>query len=188
MEIEKNGMEATLAELVKFENSARWYKEKYPKERSRLTFALTKQIERYKDKRENLGKSLSLEMDAIRSRHASVDDKENIMEEKFDVKQGKGEDNTIIRMKYKKDAKQKMEEEIDKLTKSYESKTLEIKPPYANEPFFLEVPKNFDFDFIEPFKKFIFNPEMTEEQELELYLAQKPEEQKPTIAPVLNGQ
>lgn len=186
----KGEMTVTLAELVKFENYANAYRVKYPKERSRVTFALIKQLERYKEKREKLGKSLTLELDAIRAKHASVDSSENIIEEKFDVKQGKGEDNSVIRMKYKKDAKKKMEEEIQAITDSYEIKLVEIKPPYASEPYYLEIPKNFDFDFVAPFKKFIFSPEVDEQTELGIYLQQQQDEneQKPTIAPVLNGQ
>jgi hypothetical protein len=186
MKIEHQEMEATLEELVRFENFANAYQRAYPK-RSNLTFSLIKQSKRYKDKREDLGRELSLEMEAIKTRHASVDKDENIMEEKFDVKQGKGDDNTVLRMKYKKDAKVKMEKELEDLQKSYQKKVIAIKPPYAMTPFFLEVPKNFDFNFMEPFKKFIFNPEMTEDQELEIYLAQKPED-RPTVLSVLNGQ
>jgi hypothetical protein len=187
MKIEHQEMEATLEELVRFENFANAYQRMYPKERSTLTFALIKQSKRYKVKREDLGRELNLEMEAVKSRHASVDKDENIIEEKFDVKQGKGDDNTVLRMKYKKEAKVKMDKELEDLQKSYQAKLVTIQPPYALVPFFIVVPKNFDFNFMEPFKKFIFNPEMTEDQELEIYLAQKPED-RPTVLSVLNGQ
>jgi hypothetical protein len=182
-------LQATLEEIVKFENAVRFYQEKYPKERSKLTFLLIKQIKRYKEKREKFSQEIQMEISSIQVRSASVDKDENIIEEKYDVKQGKGEDNSVLRFKYKKEAKIKMDKEIEDLKKSYESKTISIKPPYALSPYFLEIPENFDFNFLDPFKKFIFNPEIEEDTELKLYLAQKPvENQKPTVNSVLNGQ
>lgn len=183
-------IKATLSELAIFLVKAHQYQEKYPKERSKITFALIKQSARYEKKRASEAEEINLEIDALRDKFASVDDKDNIIEVKVDVKAGKGEDSSIMRRVYKKEQKIKLDKEIKDIKDKFEEKEVEVKPPYPAEPFFLPIPDSFDFNFIEPFKKFIFNPEITDEEEEKLYLAQKSdvEEQKPTVQSVLNGQ
>lgn len=184
----KEGMEieVTVAELNTFLHQAEAYQKKYPQERSQLTFSLIKQSKRYAKKVEEIRSEFNGEVSAIRTRNASVDKDENLIQAKYDVKQGKGEDNSILQLVYKKEAKIKMEKEIEEFSKTFNEKTVKIKPPYATEPFFLNVPANFDFGFLDVFKKFIFSPKMDEATELELYLAQKPEK-KPTIQSVLDN-
>lgn len=185
----KEGMEidATVAELNTFLYQAEAYQKKYPQERSQLTFGLLKQAKRYAKTAEEMRAEFNGEVNAIRTRNASVDKDENLIQAKYDVKQGKGEDNSILQLVYKKEAKIKMEKEIEDFTKTFNAKTVKVKPPYATEPFFVNVPANFDFNFLEVFKKFIFHPQMDEATELELYLAQKPEKQKPTVQSVLDN-
>ena len=178
---------ATMEELTKFLVDAVRYQKEYKNERSRLTLLLIKQSKRYAKLREEAVEDYQSEVSGVRIKHASVDKDENIIEQKYDVKQGKGEDNTVLRMAYKKDAQEKMNKEIEALTKKFNKKEVEIKPPYGSSPFFLAIPETFDFNYLDSFKKFIFNPEVSEDEEERLYLAQKPEEkQKPTIQSVLN--
>jgi len=174
-----------MEEVTDFIVSADRYQKQYSKERSKMTLSLIKQAKRYSKKREDAVAELQTEINAIRVKHASVDEKENIIEQKFDVKQGKGDDNSILRMAYKKEAQNKMIKEIEELTNAFDKTEIEILPPYANSPFFVPIPDGFDFNYLDAFKKFIFNPEISEEEEERIYLSYKPE-QKPTVQSVLN--
>ncbi len=187
METEKETLEATMVELGIFLNSADRYQKRYPKERSKLTLLLIKQAGRYTKKyAEAMGENED-ELSSIRVKNASVDDKGNIIEQKFDVKQNRGDDNTVLRMAYKPEAQLKMDKDIREHNKKFNEKKIEIRPPYANEPFFLPIPDGFDFSFLEAFKKFVFNPELTEEDEERAYfVGQDQKEQKPTVQSVLN--
>lgn len=184
--VEAPELEVTFEDLERFLNLAMAYKERYPKERSKATYAMTKQATRYATKYKDFAEDLRLESQAIRTKHASVDDKDNLIENKFDIKQGKGEDNSMLRFAYKKEAQGKMEAELSELRKKFNQKTLTIKPPYSGAPFFVEIPAGFDFEFLEGMKKFVFNPEIDEEAELQAYLKEEVKEQKPTIKSVLN--
>lgn len=179
---------ATVQEALVFLSGANGYLEKYPKERSRLTFAIHKQVGRYAKKMQEAQAEHNLEINAIRARHASTDKDGNIIENKFDVKQGKGEDNSVLRMTYKTEEKIKMDKEVEALNKKFMESTIEIKPPYASGEKFLPIPDGFDFAFVEVFKKFIFDPDLTEEDELKAFLAkaEEPIKPKPSVQSVLN--
>lgn len=185
MEKVENTLTTTMEELTQFLVDADRYQKEYSRERSRLTLLLIKQSKRYAKKREDAVAEFQSEIAGVRIKHASVDKDDNIIEQKYDVKQGKGDDSTILRMAYKKDAHEKMTKEIEALSKALNKKEVEIKPPYANSPFFIDIPENFDFKYLDSFKKFIFNPEISEDLEEAIYLAQKPE--KRTIQSVLDN-
>ena len=91
-----------------------------------------------------------------------------------------------MRYSYKPDKLISLDKDIAKLQKDAEDKPIDITPPYKSEPFFVEIPDNFDFKYLEAFKKFIFNPEILEEDELKAFLAQPEKKQKPSVASVLN--
>lgn len=185
--VKEPSLQSRFEELSQFLVDADRYQKEYPRERSKLTLLLIKQSKRYAKKREDAVADFQSDIGAARIKHASVDKDDNVIEHKYDVKQGKGEDNTILRMAYKKEAQEKLNKEIEKMTKDLNDKVISIQPPYSSGPFFLEVPSDFDFKYLDSFKKFIFNPEISEEEEEKIYLAQKPV-QKPAIQSVLNGQ
>ena len=177
---------ATFEELAMFLNAGNEYIKEYKDEKTRLTYALHKQITRYAKKLQEQQAELNLECNSIRAKNAAIDDKGNLIENKFDVKQGKGEDNSILRFTYKPEQKIKCDKEIDALVKEFNKKIIEINPPYANAPFYVDVPEGFDFKYFDMFKKFIFDPAISEEEEEKLFLAKKPIEKRPTVQSVLN--
>lgn len=186
-------VKATLLETREFLLGAEIYMRINKKERSKLTFALTKQSQKYQKKVEKLMRERNDEEAIIRNKHASTDDKGNVIEEKVDVKDGSkgGVEDTVMRYRYTQKAKKDMTAELAKLDEEYESKEIEVEPPYKNDPKYLEIPEGMEARFYEPFKKFIFNPELSEEEELKAYLSgaddANPREngQSPTIKSVL---
>jgi len=181
-------LKATLKETVAFVNAANKYQKDYPKDKSKMVFALIKQSQKYEPKVKVIIDELSIDTNALRHRAASVDDKGNIIENPVDFKTGgdKGQESTSLRYSYKPDKLVALDKEIAKLQKDAEDKEMEITPPYKSEPFFVEIPENFDFKYLEVFKKFIFNPEMSEEEELKAFMSQKKEDEKPSVLSVLN--
>lgn len=175
----KNSVEGNNGDLARFLDAAERYQIAYPKERSKVTFSMLKQIQKYDDKQKKLIAELNLEVTSIRYKHTSVDDKGNMLENKYDVKAGKGEDSSIMRPVFKPENATKMDKEVEAFKEEFYAKPFTIESPYKSEPFYVEVPPNFDFKFLEPFKKFIFNPDLTPEQEEEIFLGQaKDKDQK----------
>lgn len=185
---EVNPVAGTLTQLVRFLTDAKRYQDKYPKERTKLTFAIIKQQQRYEKIRTEFSDEINLEINALRYKRASTDDKGNLIENKFDVKAGKGEDSSILRPTYKPEEMVKCDKEIETLKKSYENKPISIIPPYKLSPGYIDIPADFDFEFLESFKGFIFNPNLSEEDEEKIYFALGNNDQapKPTVLPVVN--
>jgi len=182
-------LKSTLKETVAFINAATKYQKDYPKDKSKLTFALIKQSQKYEPKTKVLIDELTMDANALRHRAASVDGEGNVIEKPIDFKTGgdKGQESTSLRYAYKPEKIVSLDKEVSKLQKDAEDKLMEITPPYKAEPFFVEIPDNFDFKYLEVFKKFIFNPEMSEEEELKAFMSQsKEEEEKPSVLSVLS--
>lgn len=182
---------ATWFELKEFLAASTSYFKGNPEERSKVTFAAIKQSQKYQKKSDRIQKDLNREDSIIRNKYASVDDKGNVIEQKIDFKAGnKDKEESVLRYQYKPENFKKMQEEIDKLAEEYENTLIDIQPPYKSEPFYLDIPENFDFRYVNAFKKFIFNPELSEDEELEAYLSgaddvSKENGQSPTIKSVL---
>jgi len=180
-------LKSTNKEVIAFINAAANYQNEYPKERSKLTFSLIKQVKRYHPKIEKITEDLGIEINALRHRAASTDSDGNIIEKPVDFKIGeKGKESTSMRYVYKPEKLVTLDKEIEALKKKVEMAEFEIQPPYKEEPFYVPIPDKFDFKYLEAFKKFIFNPELSEKQEEEIYLNQSEKEQKPKIHSVLN--
>lgn len=187
--METTPIKATIKETVAFLNASTNYQKDYPKDKSKLVFALIKQFQKYEPKTKVIIDELNLDINALRHRAASVDEHGNVIEKLTDIKIGgdKGQQSTSIRYAYKPEKIVALDKEIAKLQQEVESKEIEITPPYKTEPFFVEIPENFDFKYLEVFKKFIFNPEISEEDELKAFMNQKDKkEEKISVRSVLN--
>jgi len=180
-------LKSSIKETIAFINAANQYQVQYPKEKSKLVFCLIKQTQKYEPKTKAIIDELTIDVNALRYRAASVDDKGNLIENPVDFKTGgKGNESTSLRYSYKPEKLVTLDKEIVKINTEAEEKLIEITPPYKSEPFFVEIPEKFDFKYLEVFKKFIFNNEISEEEELRVFLGQAEKEQKPSIVSALN--
>lgn len=179
-------MKKTLEELVTFRFKASVYQDKKKKERSKVTFALQKLSQKYEKKQQELNAELQEKVDKVTVQHASLKDG-NLLENRFDFKEGFKGESTQIRYSYTAEKKIQLDAEISKLKKEYQNMEVEI------DPFHVDIPEGFDMSFYPYFKDFIFKP-ISEEEEMELYLKQKSEPetsnngQTPTIKPLLKDQ
>jgi hypothetical protein len=174
-------------DVLSFINAAKAYQLQYPKEKSKLVLCLIKQTQKYEPKVKSIIDDLNIDRNALRHRAASVDDHGNLIEKTIDFKTGdKGNESTSLRYAYKPEKIVSLDKEIAKLEKDVEEKEMEITPPYKSEPFFVEIPEKFDFRYLEVFKKFIFNPEISEEDEFKAFMSQDKKEEKLSVKSVLN--
>ena len=173
----------TLEQLVNFRNRAAFYRKIKPQERSKVTFALLKMSEKYEKTQIRLSNELQEKVTQLNVQFASLKDG-NLIENRFDFKGMADSENTQIRYAYTAEKKIELEKALSKTTKEYQEKEIEI------EPFFVEIPEDFDFEFYEDFVGFIF-AEISEEEQMERYLKAgakaQSNGQKPTIEPLLKG-
>lgn len=174
--------EVTLQELWTFLMDVDAYSLKYKEERSPLTWGLYTRLKpKLIKEREHFKDEMTSRVRELEVRLASLKEG-NLIENRFDLK-SRGSEETQIRYAYTAEKKIELDKAIANINNEYRAKTIKI------QPFIVDIPKNFDFQFYESFKKFVFE-ELPEEKELELYLSQNEEKKEsnngtPTITPVL---
>ena len=166
----------TLEELVLFRDAVNRYINKYPKERSVLTFGLLKLSAKYEKVQKREAAKATEKIDELTVRLASIKDG-NLIENRFDYSTGE-KDATNIRYSYTPEKKIELDRAVSKINEELKIQPIEI------EPFYVDIPKNFDWSFYPFFKNFVFKP-MSEEEEINAYITSPAEEKKPTIESVL---
>lgn len=169
--------QVSLRRCAVFLNAAGLYVDKHPKERSQLTFALTKQAQRVEEKRKKLTADLQAELNEEEIKHASVyadgESKGNLIEKKFDIKTGQdsSKEQTQVRYAYTPEKLKELQKKQRAITESYESKTIDLSPPFKSEPYYVAVPDGLDLKFLDAFTDFVLAP-LSEEDEMRVYMAQ----------------
>lgn len=152
----------TKKQLFTFIGYAKQYVGKAQKERSILTFALQKFIDKYKKFTDEYQSDLNEKRSELEAKHCLKEKGTDAFIEK-EVIVGQ---QVIFRKSFSADGDQKMKKEMDKYEEGYGSTTIDF------TPYVVPVPALIDISWVKEFTGFVFN-EMTEKEEQEWYLNQE---------------
>lgn len=156
----------TTKELVRQLRLGEYYIKCFPKERSKLTYALQKLALKYKKVLENYSKDRAEAMEAAQVEYCSKDKDGNFLETHHEVG-----GQVIFRKRYTKENEARYKAAVDEAYKLIDGATVDF------EPHLVPVPDAIDITWVQELTGFVFK-EMTPEEEEKWYMSQKEKEDK----------